>query len=170
MAELVEKNIVTGTENLRSEQLLKNMEQQKTAAVLTNLLNGRRVGIDQTDHLDLDDISIRSEDSNRELTHRESVDEGDIFNTSESDEDTIEEQAIKLFETKPNKAVTMLIEHKIIQDTPQAIADFLYCNPRLPGKMVGEYLGDGEERNLAVLDAFLDKMNLADTEFDQAMR
>lgn len=121
--------------------------------------------------MDLEDISVPSDDSAKELSHRGSIDEGDSYLcTSESDEDTIEEQALHLFETKPNKAVDMLIEHKIISDSPAAIADFLYCNPRLSGKMVGEYLGENEERNLAVLDAFLDKMNLSDTEFDQAMR
>merc|ERR1712137_329812 len=91
--------------------------------------------------------------------------------TSEpSDDETVEEQAVALFETKPNKAIQMLVENGLLGNAAAEIADFLYGNPRLSGRSVGEYLGEKDDLNLQVLDAFLDKMSLTNTEFDQAMR
>lgn len=162
--ELVEKNIIqsSSTSNLKSAQLLKSMEQQKTAAVISNLLSGR-----SSLKRPIAPIAVNE-------PSRDSFDDGDTSYTcaSEPSEEggTLEHDAIKLFSTKPNKAINMMIENDLLEDNPVAIADFLYENPQLPGKMVGDYLGENEKRNLLVLEAFLDKLTLTDTEFDQAMR
>ena len=63
-----------------------------------------------------------------------------------------------------------MIENKIIKDDVKAIALYLFKSRRLDKGMIGDYLGDPEERNKQVLSAYLSLMNFEKDEFDKALR
>jgi brefeldin A-inhibited guanine nucleotide-exchange protein len=79
--------------------------------------------------------------------------------------------AIKQFNFKPKKGVKVLIAGGFIpSDSPQDIARFLVTNDRLDKKALGEYLGEGEPENIAIMHAFVDSMNFTKTRFVDALR
>jgi brefeldin A-inhibited guanine nucleotide-exchange protein len=79
--------------------------------------------------------------------------------------------AIKQFNFKPKKGVKVLIAGGFIaSDSPQDIARFLITNDRLDKKALGEYLGEGEPENIAIMHAFVDSMNFTKTRFVDALR
>ncbi|TIA21698.1 hypothetical protein D6C81_03730 [Aureobasidium pullulans] len=79
--------------------------------------------------------------------------------------------AIKQFNFKPKKGVKVLIAGGFIaSDSPQDIAQFLITNERLDKKALGEYLGEGEPENIAIMHAFVDSMNFTKTRFVDALR
>ncbi|KAI4733905.1 hypothetical protein E4T50_15544 [Aureobasidium sp. EXF-12298] len=79
--------------------------------------------------------------------------------------------AIKQFNFKPKKGVKVLIADGFIaSDSPQDIAQFLITNDRLDKKALGEYLGEGEPENIAIMHAFVDSMNFTKTRFVDALR
>ena len=79
--------------------------------------------------------------------------------------------AIRQFNFKPKRGVKALIEHGFIRsDTPTDVAQFLISNDRLDKAMLGEYLGEGDEYNIAVMHAFVDTMDFAKRRFVDALR
>ncbi|KAI5241743.1 hypothetical protein E4T43_05275 [Aureobasidium subglaciale] len=79
--------------------------------------------------------------------------------------------AIKQFNFKPKKGIKVLIAGGFINsDSPQDIAQFLITNDRLDKKALGEYLGEGEPENIAIMHAFVDSMNFTKTRFVDALR
>ena len=79
--------------------------------------------------------------------------------------------AIKQFNFKPKKGVKVLISGGFIpSDSPQDVARFLITNDRLDKKALGEYLGEGEPENIAIMHAFVDSMNFTKTRFVDALR
>jgi brefeldin A-inhibited guanine nucleotide-exchange protein len=79
--------------------------------------------------------------------------------------------AIKQFNFKPKKGVKVLIADGFIaSNSPQDIAQFLITNDRLDKKALGEYLGEGEPENIAIMHAFVDSMNFTKTRFVDALR
>jgi brefeldin A-inhibited guanine nucleotide-exchange protein len=79
--------------------------------------------------------------------------------------------AIKQFNFKPKKGIKVLIAGGFIpSDSPQDIARFLVTNDRLDKKALGEYLGEGEPENIAIMHAFVDSMNFTKTRFVDALR
>lgn len=53
---------------------------------------------------------------------------------------------------------------------PDEIAKFLAKTTGLNKTMVGEYLGEREDMCLKVMHAYVDAMNFADMQFDEAIR
>lgn len=53
---------------------------------------------------------------------------------------------------------------------PEEIAKFLAKTTGLNKTMVGEYLGEREDMCLKVMHAYVDAMNFADAQFDEAIR
>ncbi|KAI4732086.1 hypothetical protein E4T49_00264 [Aureobasidium sp. EXF-10728] len=79
--------------------------------------------------------------------------------------------AIKQFNFKPKKGVKVLIAGGFIpSDSPQDIARFLITNDGLDKKALGEFLGEGEPENIAIMHAFVDSMNFTKTRFVDALR
>ena len=79
--------------------------------------------------------------------------------------------AIRQFNFKPKRGVKALIAEGFIQsDTPLDIARFLLSNDRLDKAMLGEYLGEGEEQNIAIMHEFGDKMEFNKRRFVDALR
>lgn len=80
-------------------------------------------------------------------------------------------EAIRQFNFKPKRGVKALLADGFIRsNTPQDIAKFLYSNDRLDKAMLGEYLGEGDEQNIAIMHAFVDVMDFTKRRFVDALR
>jgi brefeldin A-inhibited guanine nucleotide-exchange protein len=78
---------------------------------------------------------------------------------------------IRQFNFKPKRGIKVLIEEGFIaRDTPEDIATFLLQNDRLDKAMMGEYLGEGDPQNVAIMHAFVDSMNFTKRRFVDALR
>ena len=78
---------------------------------------------------------------------------------------------IRQFNFKPKRGIKTLLNDGFIKnDTPEDIATFLLQNDRLDKAMIGEYLGEGEPQNVAIMHAFVDSMEFAKRRFVDALR
>ncbi|KZF23347.1 transport protein sec71 [Xylona heveae TC161] len=78
---------------------------------------------------------------------------------------------IRQFNYKPSRGISYLIKEGFVRsDSPEDIARFLIQNDRLDKAMLGEYLGDGEPQNIAIMHAFVDAMDFTRTRFVDALR
>ena len=78
---------------------------------------------------------------------------------------------IRQFNFKPKRGIKALLNDGFIKhDTPEDIAAFILQNDRLDKAMIGEYLGEGEPRNIAIMHAFVDSMDFAKRRFVDALR
>ena len=79
--------------------------------------------------------------------------------------------AIRQFNFKPKRGIKTLIADGFIQsESPQDIATFILSNDRLDKAMIGEYLGEGEPHNVAIMHAFVDSMDFTRRRFVDALR
>ncbi|KAK2756807.1 guanine nucleotide exchange protein for ADP-robosylation factor [Arachnomyces sp. PD_36] len=79
--------------------------------------------------------------------------------------------AIRQFNFKPKKGIKLLISEGFIEsDSPQDVANFLLNNDRLDKAMLGEYLGEGDQENIAIMHAFVDAMDFSKRRFVDALR
>jgi brefeldin A-inhibited guanine nucleotide-exchange protein len=79
--------------------------------------------------------------------------------------------AIKQFNFKPKRGIKLLLSERFIpHDTPEDIARFLLAEERLDKAQIGEFLGDGDERNIAIMHAFVDAMDFTRRRFVSALR
>ncbi|KAF9259484.1 Sec7-domain-containing protein [Marasmius fiardii PR-910] len=80
-------------------------------------------------------------------------------------------EGIKKFNFKPKRGIQFLIETGFIPSkSPQDIAKFLLNTDGLSKAMIGEYLGDGEEENIAIMHAFVDFLDFTNLAFVDALR
>lgn len=79
--------------------------------------------------------------------------------------------AIQQFNFKPKRGVKLFLQDGFIRsDSPNDIATFLFGNERLDKAMIGEYLGEGEQENIAIMHAFVDLMDFAKRRFVDSLR
>jgi brefeldin A-inhibited guanine nucleotide-exchange protein len=79
--------------------------------------------------------------------------------------------AIKQFNFKPKRGIKLLVSEKIIpSDSPEDIAQFLLKEERLDKAQIGEFLGEGDEKNIAIMHAFVDAMDFTKRRFVDALR
>lgn len=79
--------------------------------------------------------------------------------------------AIKQFNFKPKRGIKLLIEEKFIpSSSPEDIARFLITDQRLDKAQIGEFLGEGDEKNIAIMHAFVDSMDFTKRRFVDALR
>jgi brefeldin A-inhibited guanine nucleotide-exchange protein len=79
--------------------------------------------------------------------------------------------AIKQFNFKPKRGIKLLVSEKIISsDSPEDIAHYLLSEERLDKAQIGEFLGEGDERNIAIMHAFVDAMDFTKRRFVDALR
>ena len=77
----------------------------------------------------------------------------------------------RLFNFKPKRGIQALLNDGFIKnDTPEEIAAFILQNDRLDKAMIGEYLGEGEPKNVAIMHAFVDSMDFTKRRFVDALR
>ena len=79
-------------------------------------------------------------------------------------------EAVRLFNWKCKKGIQHLVENGALRKVPKEIAVFLLQTPGLNKKMIGEYLGEGEEWNISVMHAFVDEMDFTNLPFVSALR
>ncbi|ESK97600.1 sec7 guanine nucleotide exchange factor [Moniliophthora roreri MCA 2997] len=80
-------------------------------------------------------------------------------------------EGIKKFNFKPKRGVQFFIETGFIpSSSPQDIARFLLNTDGLSKAAIGEYLGEGEEENIAIMHAFVDMLDFNNLPFVEALR
>ncbi|KAI0397745.1 Sec7-domain-containing protein [Xylariaceae sp. FL0594] len=78
---------------------------------------------------------------------------------------------IRQFNFKPKKGIKYLIQSGFIpSDSPDDIARFLLSDERLDKAQIGEYLGEGEPKNIEIMHAFVDTMDFTQRRFVDALR
>lgn len=79
--------------------------------------------------------------------------------------------AIKTFNFKPKRGIKLLLSGGFIPSKdPTDIAMFLLGDERLDKQQIGEYLGEGEPENIAIMHAFVDCMDFTKRRFVDALR
>ncbi|KAK3943212.1 hypothetical protein QBC46DRAFT_351594 [Diplogelasinospora grovesii] len=79
--------------------------------------------------------------------------------------------AIRVFNFKPKNGIKLLLKEGFIpSDKPEDIAHFLLTEERLDKAQIGEYLGEGEAKNIEIMHAFVDSMDFTKKRFVDALR
>jgi brefeldin A-inhibited guanine nucleotide-exchange protein len=79
--------------------------------------------------------------------------------------------AVRQFNFKPKRGIKALQAAGFIRgNDPHEIAKFLSSNEKLDKAMLGEYLGEGDEQNVAIMHAFVDQMEFSKRRFVDALR
>jgi len=79
-------------------------------------------------------------------------------------------EGIKRFNQKPKKGIQFFVETGFFPiKEPQDVAKFLLNTDGLSKAMIGEYLGEGDEINVATMHAFVDMIDLRNTGFVSAL-
>jgi brefeldin A-inhibited guanine nucleotide-exchange protein len=79
--------------------------------------------------------------------------------------------AIQQFNFKPKRGIKALLQEGFIRsDSPEDIAGFMLRNDRIDKAMLGEYLGEGEPENIAIMHAFVDLMEFTKRRFVDSLR
>ncbi|XP_071748045.1 cytohesin-1 isoform X6 [Lepeophtheirus salmonis] len=76
----------------------------------------------------------------------------------------------KKFNMDPKKGIEFLITQGLIKETPEDVAQFLYKGEGLNKTMIGDFLGEKNDFNEAVLKAFVELHDFTDLILVQALR
>ncbi|KZO91151.1 hypothetical protein CALVIDRAFT_542103 [Calocera viscosa TUFC12733] len=80
-------------------------------------------------------------------------------------------EGIKRFNFKPKRGVQFLIESGFIRSKdPRDVAAFLLHTDGLSKTMIGEFLGEGDDENVATMHAFVDMLDFTHLPFVDALR
>ncbi|UKZ86187.1 uncharacterized protein TrAFT101_002025 [Trichoderma asperellum] len=80
-------------------------------------------------------------------------------------------KGIRQFNFKPKKGIELLLRDGFIaSDSPQDIATFLLSEDKLDKAQIGEYLGEGDQKNIDTMHAFVDSMDFTKKRFVDALR
>lgn len=157
-------------ETLRS---LINWSQQGIAEVTNGLEADGRPSEDFRQSIDpsLNDSSSRITNGDTPVPSTPTLDDDPDQLEKDKARKTAMSNAIKAFNFKPKRGIKLLLaEHFIPEDTPEAIARFLLSEERLDKAQIGEYLGDGDDRNIAIMHAFVDCMDFTKRRFVDSLR
>lgn len=78
---------------------------------------------------------------------------------------------IRQFNFKPKRGLKQLLSDGFIKsDSPEDIAAFIISTETLDKSTIGEYLGEGEPHNIAIMHAFVDSMDFTRRRFVDALR
>ncbi|KAF8231895.1 hypothetical protein L208DRAFT_1361758 [Tricholoma matsutake] len=98
------------------------------------------------------------------------IDDPSKFESAKQKKTTLLE-GIKKFNFKPKRGIQFLIETGFIASrAPLDIATFLLTTDGLSKAMIGEYLGEGDEENIAIMHAFVDQLDFNNIPFVNALR
>ncbi|PSN71395.1 hypothetical protein BS50DRAFT_546726 [Corynespora cassiicola Philippines] len=79
--------------------------------------------------------------------------------------------AVRQFNFKPKRGLKALIKDGFIaSDAPEDIARFFHENDNLDKAALGEFLGEGDPENIAIMHAFVDQLDFGKTRFVDALR
>ncbi|KAI5949000.1 SEC7 [Candida theae] len=122
-----------------------------------------------------------SNNTSSNVTRNASFVNGDDLNKTETDKiEQFENQkqrkkalleGIKQFNQRAKKGIRYFLDKGFIKsDTPEDIASFLLETDGLDKATIGEYLGEGDDKNIAIMHAFVDQMDFENAEFVDSMR
>lgn len=78
---------------------------------------------------------------------------------------------IRIFNNKPKRAIPELIKKNFLtDDSPKSIAEWLLTTDGLDLAMVGDYLGEGDEKHIAIMHAFVDEFDFSGLSIVDALR
>lgn len=81
------------------------------------------------------------------------------------------QDCINMFNYKPKRGIKVLVERKFIpDDSPASIAKWLSEAEGLDLAAVGDYLGEGDEKNIATMHAFVDELDFSKKSLVDALR
>lgn len=84
---------------------------------------------------------------------------------------TILLEGIRKFNFKPKRGIDFLLQHGFLRSRqPSDIARFLLNADGLNKAQIGEYLGEGDAENIAIMHAFVDLMDFDNQPFTTALR
>ncbi|EEP81399.1 conserved hypothetical protein [Uncinocarpus reesii 1704] len=79
--------------------------------------------------------------------------------------------AIRQFNFKPKRGMKLFLSEGFVRSgSPSDIAAFLVRNDRLDKAALGEFLGEGDAENVAIMHAFVDLMDFSNRGFVDALR
>ncbi|KAI5968383.1 SEC7 [Candida margitis] len=122
-----------------------------------------------------------SNNTSSNVTRNTSFINGDDLNKTESDKiEQFENQkqrkkalleGIKQFNQKAKRGIKYFLEKGFIKsDSSEDIATFLLETDGLDKATIGEYLGEGDDKNISIMHSFVDQMDFENAEFVDAMR
>lgn len=76
----------------------------------------------------------------------------------------------KKFNNNPKDGIAYLIERRLVEGSPEGVADYLLACKELRKKAIGDYLASNHEFNKQVLDVYMGKHNFAGLSLIAAMR
>ncbi|KAI9357006.1 hypothetical protein DFJ73DRAFT_953328 [Zopfochytrium polystomum] len=80
-------------------------------------------------------------------------------------------EGVTRFNQKPKKGIQYILDAGcVFGRTPKEIAQFLQNTDGLDKTMIGEFLGEGEEENIAIMHAYVDEFDFTAMPFVQALR
>lgn len=75
------------------------------------------------------------------------------------------------FNFKPKRGIKALLKDGFIKsEEPEDVAAFIFQNENLDKAMIGEFLGEGDPQNVAIMHAFVDSMDFTRRRFVDALR
>nr|XP_043611760.1 brefeldin A-inhibited guanine nucleotide-exchange protein 5-like [Erigeron canadensis] len=80
------------------------------------------------------------------------------------------EAAISEFNRHPARGIGFLTANRLVDNTPESVAQFLRNTTALDKGMIGDYLGQHEEFPLAVMHAYVESMKFSGMKFHTAIR
>ncbi|KAF7527561.1 hypothetical protein PCG10_002524 [Penicillium crustosum] len=79
--------------------------------------------------------------------------------------------AVQQFNFKPKRGIKALLKEGFIKsESPEEIASFMLRTDRIDKAVLGEYLGEGEPENIAIMHAFVDLMEFTKRRFVESLR
>ncbi|KAG5853991.1 cytohesin 4b [Anguilla anguilla] len=76
----------------------------------------------------------------------------------------------KKFNMDPKKGIQYLVDNKLVEWKPPAVAEFLYKEEGLNKTAIGDFLGEREDMHLQILKAFVELHEFSDLNLVQALR
>ncbi|XP_048848394.1 cytohesin-3-like isoform X2 [Brienomyrus brachyistius] len=97
-----------------------------------------------------------------------------IFDSDEKNKAIMREKQFlcgkKKFNMDPKKGIQYLKKHDLLEDTPQAVAEFLYKGEGLSKTAIGDFLGERGDTHLKILNCFVDLHGFSDLNLVQGLR
>lgn len=128
----------------------------------------------------VDDLRISTDTRNIAESPMVGADSGTVTPLAEDDYGQLEKakhrkiamtNALRMYNYKPKRGLKKLIEEGFIpSNAPEDIAKFLLDNDQIDKTALGEFLGEGDPENIAIMHAFVDLMDFTKTRFTDALR
>jgi brefeldin A-inhibited guanine nucleotide-exchange protein len=169
------------------EYAMKQESLEALVEILRSLVNWAQQALpenNKANHLDLrpslDDLRVSIDTRTISESPMVGADSGTVTPLAEDDYGQLEKakqrktaltNAVRQFNYKPKRGLkTLITEGFIPSSSPDDIARFLLDNDQLDKVALGEFLGEGDPDNIAIMHAFVDLMDFTKTRFTDALR